>query len=217
MPNETSAHDTPAHETSADDTPAHDTARGDLRHPDLSPAATRLAELIATIDDRDLGRQTPCPKYVLGDLVEHIGGLAVAFTAAATKEDTGRAGGPPPPGDRTRLAPDWRTSIPGDLHTLAAAWSNPSAWTGMTKAGGIEMPGEICGLVALDELVLHGWDVAATLGEAYECDEASLRICCDLVAQFAGSGSEDSPDDAFGPVVNVAPDAPLLDQLLGLS
>jgi len=43
---------------------------------------------------------------------------------------------------------------------LAGAWQEPDAWTGMTVAGPVEMPGEIAGLVALNELVIHGWDVA---------------------------------------------------------
>ena len=32
----------------------------------------------------------------------------------------------------------------------------------MTEAGGVTMPGEVTGLVALDEVVLHGWDLAWT-------------------------------------------------------
>ena len=29
---------------------------------------------------------TPCPAYTLGDLIEHVGGLALAFSAAADKD-----------------------------------------------------------------------------------------------------------------------------------
>ena len=36
---------------------------------------------------------------------------------------------------------------------------------GTTKAGGLELPGEVAGLVALDELVIHGWDVARSSGQ----------------------------------------------------
>ncbi len=38
----------------------------------------------------------------------------------------------------------------------------------MTKAGGVDLPGEVAGLVALDELVVHGWDVARATGQAYD-------------------------------------------------
>jgi uncharacterized protein (TIGR03083 family) len=66
---------------------------------DLGPAAQRLGELVARVGDEDLGRPTPCPAYTLGDLIDHIGGLALAFTAAANK-DTGRYGDQAPPGMR---------------------------------------------------------------------------------------------------------------------
>ena len=40
---------------------------------------------------------------------------------------------------------------------LAAAWRDPAAWEGMTEAGGLRMPADVMGAVALDQLVLHGW------------------------------------------------------------
>ena len=58
---------------------------------DLEPATRRMAELIAGVPTELLDGPTPCPDYSLGDLVEHVGGLALAFTGAATK-DTGGAG-----------------------------------------------------------------------------------------------------------------------------
>jgi uncharacterized protein (TIGR03083 family) len=53
---------------------------------DLGPAALRLAELVARVTDDELAKPTPCPAYTLGDLIDHVGGLALAFTAAARKE-----------------------------------------------------------------------------------------------------------------------------------
>ena len=58
----------------------------DMATPDLQPAATSMAGLLAGISDDQLGASTPCPDYVLGDLVDHVGGLAKAFTWAATKD-----------------------------------------------------------------------------------------------------------------------------------
>ena len=45
---------------------------------DLTPAAQRLADLVARVSDDELSGPTPCPAYALGDLIDHIGGLAVA-------------------------------------------------------------------------------------------------------------------------------------------
>ena len=84
---------------------------------DLGPAAQRLADLVARVGDDELGKPTPCPAYTLGDLIEHVGGLALAFTAAANKERSQYVE-QNPPGDAARLGGDWRERIPRDLAAL---------------------------------------------------------------------------------------------------
>src|SRR5256885_14955826 len=74
---------------------------------DLGPAAQRLGGLVARVGDDELGKPTPCPAYTLGDLIEHVGGLALAFTAAANK-DGGRYADQAASGDASRLGEDWR-------------------------------------------------------------------------------------------------------------
>src|SRR2546425_13082012 len=91
---------------------------------DLEPAARRLAELVGGVPDELLDARTPCPAYTLGDLVEHVGGAASAFTGAAVK-DTGDATSQGPSGDAARLSDDWRTPIPRRLAALAGAWGEP--------------------------------------------------------------------------------------------
>jgi uncharacterized protein (TIGR03086 family) len=183
---------------------------------ELEPAARRMADLITGIGDDQLAGPTPCPAYTVGDLVDHIGGLALAFSAAATKAG-GELGAQGPSGDASRLTDDWRTRIPRDLEALAEAWRDPAAWTGMTRAGGVDLPGEAAGLVALDELVIHGWDVARATAQPYECDCSSLEAVHGFVSQFSGPGQEADREGLFGPVVEVSDGAPLLDRVIGLS
>ena len=52
---------------------------------DLSPAARRMTALISGLRDDQLDAPTPCPSYSVGELLAHVGGLALAFTAAAKK------------------------------------------------------------------------------------------------------------------------------------
>jgi uncharacterized protein (TIGR03086 family) len=183
---------------------------------DLGPAARRMADLVRAVPDGALAGPTPCPAYSLGDLLDHVSGLSVAFTAAAVK-DTEAYGAQGPSADGSRLGTDWRTRIPGQLACLAEAWRDPSAWTGMTQAGGLDLPGDVAGLVALDELVVHGWDVARASGQPYDCDATSLAAVHRFVAQFAEPGQEDARGDLFGPVVAVGDDAPHLDRVIGLT
>jgi uncharacterized protein (TIGR03086 family) len=125
---------------------------------DLTPAARRLSELVRHIDDDQLGAPIPSDIRV-ADMLDHVGGLAVAFAAAAAK-DLGSVTATPPAPDGDRLGIAWRTEIPGALTALAQAWTDPAAWEGMTQVGGVTLPGEIAGQVALDEVVLHAWDLA---------------------------------------------------------
>jgi uncharacterized protein (TIGR03086 family) len=183
---------------------------------DLGPAAERLSDLLAGIDDSQLAAPTPCPKYTLGDLIEHVGGLAQAFTAAAGK-NLGPMTTQAPRGDSSRLPTDWRTRIPLDLKACAEAWRDSAAWTGMTRAGGVDLPGEICGLVALDEITIHGWDVAVSSGQPFAADQQTLAAVQGFLAGFSVPGTEDQRGDIFGPVVEVEDDAPLQDRVIGLA
>lgn len=183
---------------------------------DLEPAAWRLAHLVGGVPDELFGGATPCPAYTVGDLVEHIGGLSLAFAAAARKTpiDTGARG---PAGDASRLDRSWRTRIPQDLTAMAEAWRDPAAWSGTTEAGGVQLPGEVAGLVALNELVIHGWDVARATGQAYQCDQPSLEAVHAFLGSFSLAGRDAQPDGPFGPAVEVPRQAPLLDRVVGLS
>lgn len=181
---------------------------------DLTPAAQQMAHLVAGVSDDMLTRPTPCPDYSLGDLIDHVGGFALAFTGAARKHVGDATQGPS--GDASRLGDDWRTRIPSDLRLLAEAWKDPQAWTGMTKAGGVDLPGDVAGIVALDELVMHGWDVARASGQPYDVDTALLEAVHAFVLQVSGPGQDQARSGLFGPVVPVPGDAPLLDQVVGL-
>jgi uncharacterized protein (TIGR03086 family) len=182
---------------------------------DLTPAARRMAELVRNVRDDQLTAATPCPAYTLGELLDHVGGGAFAFAGAARKDP--EIGSQAPSADAARLGDDWRDRIPRMLEDVAAAWKQPDAWTGMTRAGGIDLPGEIAGLVALDELVVHGWDVARASGQPYDVDEASLDATFGFVSQFSGPGHDEERRGLFGPEVEVSAGAPKLDRVLGMA
>ena len=200
--------------------PARWASRSGMDTIDFTPATSALAGLLRATAEDQLGAPTPCPDYTVADLCDHIGGLTVAFTQAATKSAV--PGGTEPSGDGSRLESGWRDRIAGDLDALAAAWTAPEAYTGLTQAGPIELPGEIAALVALNEVVVHGWDLAVATGQDFAVDPTLLETCRGFVASFevpegaaAGAGSAESDADLpFGRPVPVADDAPALDRLV---
>lgn len=179
---------------------------------DLKPATDATAAVIAALGDDQLTLATPCPEYTVGDLLDHVHGLALAFADAATKA---RPEGQPtgPSGDAKNLEPGWRERIPQRLADLARAWEDPEAWTGMTAAGGIEMPGEIAGLVALNEVIAHGWDLARATGQPLEADGSHVEVCIETMGPQPGEERPEGPDVAFGRPVEAPADAAPVDRL----
>lgn len=97
---------------------------------------------------------------------------------------------------------------------MAAAWRDPTAWQGSTQAGGVTLPAEMMGVVALDELVIHGWDLARATGQPYDCDPRSAEAIIGWLSAFPDA---ERPKEAFGPAVTVPDDASPLDRAVGLS
>lgn len=182
---------------------------------DFGPATTTMSRLVRGVSDDQLTAPTPCSKYAVADLVDHIGGLTMAFTAAATKLPLA-ASDATPSGDGSRLELGWRDRISRDLDRLASAWTDPAAYDGSTMAGPVEMAGGEAAAVALNEVVVHGWDLARATDQPFDADEASLQICLDFAQAFSTPETEALRGDAFGPVIQVPADAPTLDRLLGL-
>jgi uncharacterized protein (TIGR03086 family) len=182
---------------------------------DFGPATATMRRLVLGTRDDQLGDPTPCPDYSVGDLVDHISGLTLAFTGAAHKEPVpGAEGGGS--GDASRLEAGWRLLIARDLEVLAESWRNPSAYEGMTMAGPVEMPGAEAAKVALNEIVVHGWDLAVATGQRYAADPTDLGILIEFASAFSTPETADQRGDAFGTVIEVPEDAPALERLLGM-
>lgn len=186
---------------------------------DLTPAAREVTRLLDGVADDQLADPTPCADTSVAALLDHLMGLSLAFTWAARKTtqgegDTNPSGGP---AGAEHLDPDWRTQLPRRLSELAEAWQDPAAWEGTTEAGGVTMPAETTGVVALDELVLHGWDLARATGQSFTCDPASTAAVLEFTRESAQPEQAASREGLFGPVVDVPDDAPPLDRALGFA
>jgi uncharacterized protein (TIGR03086 family) len=185
---------------------------------DIDAAADEVTRLLDAITPDQLGAPTPCEGSSVATLLDHLMGLCLAFTWAARKSDP-PAGVTPGPGQATaeHLDPGWRAVLPERLADLAKAWKEPSAWEGVTEAGGVRMPGELTAVVALDELVLHGWDLARATGQRFSCSEANTAAVLEFTRGSATPEQAASREGLFGPVVHVPDDAPAFDRALGFA
>lgn len=181
---------------------------------DLDPPVRRIRALLLGVDDADLAEPTPCPDWPVAALLDHLMGLSYAFTQAARKRtDAPGTAGPPPQPSAADLSPQWRSRLPVLLEELATAWKEPAAWTGTAVAGGVTLPATVMGMVAVNELVMHGWDLARATGQDYAADPRTLEI----LVEFLGEGPAEGTPGLFGPVVTVDPEEDLLRRAVGLA
>jgi uncharacterized protein (TIGR03086 family) len=179
---------------------------------DLAPTAAEVGRLVAGVRDEQLGAATPCAGTAVAGLLDHLVGLTLAFRLGAEKAPvTGT-----PRASADDLPADWRTLLPAQLTALAAAWAQPAAWEGTTEVAGATLPGAAMGVVAADEVLVHGWDLAVATGQPYAPDPAVVERCLAFVTDLAGSAPQ-VRDGMFGPPVAVPDSAPALDRLLGLT
>jgi uncharacterized protein (TIGR03086 family) len=180
---------------------------------DMTSACARTADVLTAVKEGQLDGSTPCEKLTLRELVAHVGGLGVAF-AAAGRKDLGELTDTPPGQGFYDLDDDWRAAYPGNLAGLAEAWRDASAWDGMTRVGGVDLPGEVCAMVGLTEVVVHGWDVAVATGQDFEVDDDVAEAVLAHLASFTADGPVEGLFDA---AVEIGADATSFERALALS
>jgi uncharacterized protein (TIGR03086 family) len=164
---------------------------------DLGPAAAEMSRLVAGVRDDQLDNPTPCRDWTVAGLLAHVHQFATVFTDNARKEQSR------PP---EILVDSWREAIRDQLEDLTRAWRQESAWGGRVSAGGVEMGAPDNAVVAIEELTMHGWDLARATGQDLRIDDASLDEV-DRFFELFGEGP-------FDPALEVPEDATRLEQTL---
>ena len=176
---------------------------------DLEAQAAEVSRILTGVRDDQLTDPTPCTGTPVAGILDHLVGLTLGFRLGAEKVPQYGS----PRADADHLPAGWRARLPEQLDALVAAWREPAAWEGVTVVGGAELPGAAMGVVAANEVLVHGWDLAAATGQPYRADPATAEACLSFVA---GVPTE-TRSAMFGPVVPVPDGAPVLDRLLGLT
>jgi uncharacterized protein (TIGR03086 family) len=180
---------------------------------DLGAQTAEVARVVAGVRDDQLDGPTPNEGTPVAGLLDHLVGLTMAFTMGARKEPT--TGAPRAAADQ--LPADWRERLPRQLAELAEAWREPGAWEGTATVAGAELPAVVMGVVAADEVLVHGWDLAVATGQDYRADPDVAAAVLHQVRMLNQPGMEELRNGQFGPVVPVPEGAPVLDRVLGLT
>ncbi|TQK50375.1 uncharacterized protein (TIGR03086 family) [Streptomyces sp. SLBN-118] len=155
-----------------------------------------------------LGERTPCEKFTVAELLDHLGRTLISSERAARKE--------PHPAEAAAAAALGMSpaSVADSADRVAAAWGDPGAYEGTTEFGPGEMPAGFAATITLEELALHGWDLAMATGRTFAISEEAGQATLGAVEQIAEQGRTNG---AFGPPVSVPADAPAFHRALGAS
>ncbi|WP_427888980.1 TIGR03086 family metal-binding protein [Kribbella sp. GL6] len=179
----------------------------------VSNAAEAMAAVARGITDDQLANQTPCAKYDVRALVNHLLFWGPSLAGAGRKESVPQPAAAEAEVDLT--AGDWRGDLLGLLDDVASSWAPPSAWDGETSMGTPQLlPAPVMGDMIVGELAVHGWDLAAATGQRLELPADLLAHLHDAVLAGVEQGRELG---MYGPEIAVPADAPTLDRVLGLT
>lgn len=153
---------------------------------DLGPATEDMKRLVTGVREDQLHDRTPCADWTVRDLLAHIQQFTIVFTCNARKQ---------PPRPPAGLVDGWREAVPDELDDLASAWREDSAWHGQVSAGGVEMTASDNAVVAIEELTVHGWDLARATNQSLHIDDDRLDRVDQFFELFGGR--------PFGPQANV--------------
>ena len=165
----------------------------------FQPAAEAVIQMLRKTSVTDLARPTPCRGWDLGQLARHAVGTTTGLARIAHKEDLG----PDPWAGPDVAAADWSQVLAGRIESLALAWSQDDAWSGTVQLGA-EMPASAIGDMAYAEILLHGWDVARSVGAEFEVDPVVASALRNTVEATAELGRQMG---AYGPAAEVPAEA----------
>ena len=178
-------------------------------------AVLASVDVVSRIGDGDLGRDTPCAGWNLGDLLAHMIVQHDGFAAAAKGLGADPAVWQPRP-----LGADPTGEYAAAAHRVLDAFAAPGvlarefALPEISTA--VTFPAERAIGFHLVDYVAHGWDVARSLGLPYQLDPDVLDIALRVAAAVPDGENRLAPGAAFAPALPVPEDAPALDRIVAL-
>ncbi|MEU0564021.1 TIGR03086 family metal-binding protein [Nonomuraea sp. NPDC005983] len=164
----------------------------------MTRATEQTVGLVRAVRQEQFGFSTPCEKFDVKDLINHLEWVAEMF------ESLGRTG-------PSVVQGPYRGDFPERAKRTLAAWSRPEAWEGTSPAMGLPMTA--LAHMYLVDMIVHGWDLARATGEEYEPDPEAVSRALHFTEQMVETGRQRG---VFGPAVTVLDDAPPFDRLLGV-
>jgi uncharacterized protein (TIGR03086 family) len=166
-------------------------------------AVERSVEIVDAVTSTQLSAPTPCEGWSLGDLLGHMIAQHRGFAAAAAGNVDDQSVW------RMRPVIDWPA---GAYRVAARAATSAFAGDGVLSRGfwlpeirdGGPFPGHVAIGFHLLDYVVHGWDVAASIGAKADYPNDLVDVALALAELVPDGASRQQVNSAFGPALAVA-------------
>jgi uncharacterized protein (TIGR03086 family) len=182
----------------------------------LEPVLGQLAEVVARATPEALGDPTPCRRYDVATLRDHVLGW-LQFFAAAFADPARKAERPDP--DAYRAADDDR-DLPDVVRRSAGTLLDAvrgGALDGQVVLAQSRMDGPAAFGMVLGEYLVHGWDLAVAVGAPWTPPERACETPLEFFQAMIVPEYRGEDGGFFGEEVPVPSGAPALDRLLGFA
>ncbi len=171
-------------------------------------------DAVSQVAPPDLGRPTPCGDWTLGDLLSHMIAQHYGFAAAAAGEGADLARWQ----QRPVAAPvaEYRAAAEQVLASFAAdgVLDRELALPEISTAQ--PFPAAQAISFHFVDYVVHGWDVARSIGVDYRLEPDLLAAALPVARAVPDGEQRSAPGAAFAPALAVREDMDALDQILAM-
>jgi uncharacterized protein (TIGR03086 family) len=163
-------------------------------------AVERSVEIVDAVTATQLGLPTPCAGWSLGDLLGHMIAQHRGFAAAAAGNvDDERVWQMQPVSDRPAAA--YRDAARAATDAFAGdGVLSQDFWLPEIRDGG-PFPAHVAIGFHLLDYVVHGWDVAASIGAKADYPSDLVEAALALAELVPAAASRQQPNSSFGPAL----------------
>lgn len=187
----------------------------DIRELSRRTLETTVA-IVAGIKPDQLGSPTPCSEWDVRSLLAHMIGQHYGFAAAARGEEGDRSVWDPRP-----IGDDPAAQYATAVHEVATAFREEGLLGRRFLLPEIHetvrFPAPTAIGFHLLDYVVHGWDVARSLGAVARFDDDLVAAALAVAEQIPQGESRLEPGAQFRPVVPVLDDASPMDRLIAMT
>lgn len=173
----------------------------------LVQVINRTSDLVIGTDDSHLGRATPCAKWDVRSLINHMT-ITLRYSTAIID---GREPAEDRLADDDVLGTDWRTAVTKASADAIASFQSPAAMERVVNGPVGEMPGGLWACFPTWDLHVHAWDLAAATMRSLDWP-AEITAPVQTWADQVFSGPRDV--DQLGESITVPEGSAAIDRLV---